>query len=869
MENEQIIYLDPEEELINVHERLENTNAGRIMLVVPPQTQLRSLVGWRLLHARVRELGQEVQIISSDRQIRAKAKAAGFRVVDSLESLPPEKPRHNNRPVRKATSGKLSQGTYKQGNNGNRNGSSLPQDEPQMPSSSSHNSSTSSNSGEMNREFDAAASSTFEIEDIPDDSHDGPYNAQYPLPIESVPLAQSASGDQDDGEFDSMEEDYYVARSIRKAAQSFNTSVANSKIEHAEAWSGKLEQSSEIPQPNHVEDDPFAYMEDIQPTALREQRASTFIQDIDQGIPDISDVPTEVHDVDLKDFSDEKDAVFKHDWSSRTWNDQMLEESGRQETLQSYSMSPRNSLMGNTMRPELENLDNADELIELENQPTRVNPMSPAYSSGASTPSAPWHEPQPIIPPSRQANKDSINPNAQQSKKSGATKSRRVNTNPPVNVLSSSNSNRNDKRNMFIVSITLGVLLVAFLAFLYFGSNATVTVLVPTQPVSVTGQQYVASINPKNDQQNTIPSHLLTYPATLQGQGTATGTVQQGNQIASGTVSCPTALTNTANATGTIQQGNQFASGTVIFSNKGSKQLDIPTCTVLSTTGPVPVQFVTVADILVLPDASAHNIPSVAPVQALLSGSSGNVASNSITLIPPDSLNKIARNNQMNSLASGTLTVTNPIATAGGTTTNVPAATSSDVNTLALKLYNQEQNDINVWLAKAVHKGDVAGKPVLLLNATPAVGQPAPDGTFTGVLRIKVLVIRSADIKMAVKAPLMTKALQMNPPSVLATQLNVTVNVTKSMPSQDGTTLSIIVDASGYRMQKFSAQQISQRLAGKSVDDALTSITNGQAGIKGYATVVHFPPFPNLMPFRAEQIHLVVQPELNNSAPKG
>ena len=100
MANEQIIYLGPEEELTNVRERLEHTKAGRITLVIPPQTQLRSHVGWRVLRSSVRELGQDVLVISSDRQIRAVAKAAGFRVAASLESPPSDKTRPNNRPVR-------------------------------------------------------------------------------------------------------------------------------------------------------------------------------------------------------------------------------------------------------------------------------------------------------------------------------------------------------------------------------------------------------------------------------------------------------------------------------------------------------------------------------------------------------------------------------------------------------------------------------------------------------------------------------------------------------------------------------------------------------------------------------------------------
>src|SRR5579872_5170895 len=85
MPDEQIIYLDPNDELTTVREKMEEIRARRITMVVPQQTQLRSNVGWRLLHARARELGKDVQVISPDRQVRAVAKAAGFRVSQSAE----------------------------------------------------------------------------------------------------------------------------------------------------------------------------------------------------------------------------------------------------------------------------------------------------------------------------------------------------------------------------------------------------------------------------------------------------------------------------------------------------------------------------------------------------------------------------------------------------------------------------------------------------------------------------------------------------------------------------------------------------------------------------------------------------------------
>ena len=819
MAKEQIIYLGPEEELTNVRERLENTNAGRIILVIPPQTQLRSHVGWRLLRSRVRELNLDVLIISSDQQIRAVAKAAGFRVADSFESAPSDRPRPINRPVRSDSSRKISQGTNKQGSTGNKASRSLQTDQQKTPPSSSKNGSALSNSGDMHREFDTAASSTFEIEDVPYDDH-------YELPFETVPPPHSGIEDQEDGEVDPLVADYYLARSIREAAQSPESGEVSSAIENADTSGSKLEQSSKIPQPSGIEDDPFAYTEDIQPIALPEQHASTLIHDIDQGIPDISDVPTDMHDVEVEDLGDDGYVMLQHD------------------------VSQQSNRMGNTVRPPLDDFGDEDDLlpasIPIVDQPTRITPSSPARVPITSTTAR--REPQPIIQPSPQTRNVSINTGVQQSKKPISTKSSRVVTNPPFTRRAGSKSNRDVKRILAFVSIGLGILLLALLAFIYFGSNATVTVVVPSQPLNVS-RQYVASTDQQNSQQNTIPSQVLTYTASATGQGTATGT---------------------------IKQGNQLASGIVTFTNKGSKQLDIPTGTVLSSSGPVPVQFVTVADVLVQSDTSPNNIPSVAPVQAQMPGESGNVAANSITLIPPDSLTKIAQNNSQSSLAPNTLTVTNPSPTTGGGAANVQAVSSSDVNTLAAKLQPQVQNEIKAWLARVVHPGDVAGTPIpnVLASSTPlseekmvtipSVGQPAPGGKFSGVLSVKVsaLVIRNAAIQTAGRAQLTAAALRMNPPSVLTTKMPVTVKVTKSTPSQDGTNLSITVDAAGYAVQKVSAQEISQQLAGKSVDEARSIITNGQVRIKGVVstTIATFPPFLGFMPFRADQIHIVVQP---------
>jgi baseplate J-like protein len=865
MANEQIIYLGPEEELTSVRERLERTQAGRIVLVIPPQTKLRSHVGWRLLRSRMRELDKDVLVISSDRQIRAVAKAAGFRVADSLESSPSNTPRPSNRPVRTGMGGKTSQGSRSQVGSGSTTNRSIRPGQQsnkrglpwqQAPLASSETGSAQSRAAGTNAGTGPAASSTFEMQDLKFDS-------TYDLPIETAPPIHPVTSGREDDELDPLMEDYYVARSIREAAQGADAGAASSAAEMQRPSSSKPDQFSKMPPPGEVEDDPFAYMEDIQPVSLPEQRGSTFIHDIDPGVPDISDVPTDVRDVEIEDLGDEGEIIVPPDLSSHSWAEPQLEEPGMQEAPGMYGMPPRSSRIGNSARPVFEDLDDEDELLPVQtpipDQPTRLTPSSPARSSGASTPSAAGRrEPQPIIQPPSQTRNVSFKPATQQARKPTSTKGRRPVSTPPVSRRASAISNHRVSRITAIVFISLVVLVMAVLAFLYFGSNATITITVPSRPLNLTNLQYVASTNQHDTTQNTIPSEVLTHTASASDQGPVTGT---------------------------IKEGNQAATGTVIFSNKGSQSIDIPTGTVISTSGAVAVQFVTTADALVQPDSSGSP-QLVVPVQAQNPGESGNVAAGSISIIPPDSITKIAQYDQIPS-TSVILTVTNPNSTTGGGAVNVQSVAGNDVQSLTQKLHQQLKNDINAWLAKAVGKKDVKGTviPDVLgspnplpeekqnLIITPAVGQPAPNGEFTGVLSVKVsvLVIRDAAIQAAARAQLMANAQQMKPAFVLATHLPVNVQVTNHTPSKDGTTLAITLSAAGQIVQRVSTQDISNMVAGKGADQAKSIIMNGQAGINEVVDtkIDLFPPFLGVMPFRPEQIHVIVQPGPVKGTPGG
>ena len=102
MADEQIIIVQPEEDLTHLRERLEQVQNRYIILVVQPPTQLRSHLSWRLLHSRVRELGKDVLVVTSDRQIRSIAKASGFKVDNTMTSPPLGRTRGpTGRPVRR------------------------------------------------------------------------------------------------------------------------------------------------------------------------------------------------------------------------------------------------------------------------------------------------------------------------------------------------------------------------------------------------------------------------------------------------------------------------------------------------------------------------------------------------------------------------------------------------------------------------------------------------------------------------------------------------------------------------------------------------------------------------------------------------
>jgi len=840
MTDEKIIYLGPEEELTSVSERLEKTNAGRITLVIPPQTQLRSLVGWRLLHARMRKLGKDVLVISSERQIRSVAKAAGFRVADSQESSPSARTRPSSHPSHSGTGGKTPQRSRNlpgRGSPENRaqrqrqqpNQPRVAADDRQQMQQTRRETSSGADTG--------TASSTYGVQDAQ-------FRSPMDLHIDTSPSIRPLVPGRVDDELDTLTADYNVSQSIREAAQGTGAGTVSPAPGTREPSSGIPRQESKTSLPAGNEDDPFAYMEDLQPASLPEQRGSTHIEDIESGISDIADVPTDDLEYKIEDMGDEGAVFLQQDFSPHPWSEPAVEEPGRVEMPRVYDAPPRNSRIG---KLPLQDIDDEEKLPPVPEQPTYImpSPSAAVRSPAMPTPSTAGNRgPQPIIQPQAR----SVSTTAASPKTKKPAKANRPVTSLPASKRASLTPGRRNSRIVAIVSVSVVILILAALAFIIFGSNATVTIIVPTKLSSLANLQYMAS--------TVNPSQVLTYPASVSGTGTATGVTQQ---------------------------GNTKAKGTVIFTNKGAQSVVIPTGTVIQTVGAAAVQFVTTAEAFIPPGNSGPNPP--VPVQAQSPGSSGNVGVNAITVVPPNSIQSIAAWQRPKVPTSSViLSVTNPAPTSGGGAANVKQVTQRDADTLKNALHPDLQKQIAKWLAKVLHQDDVGGRliPDVLhsstplkeetLMATPQVGQASAGGTFTGTLSVtvKILVIRAATIQKVSKAQLNANAMKMKPAFVLVTQRPASISKEKVTPSADGTTLSVSWTATGQIMQKVLAQRISSLVAGQGVDQAKSDIVS-KAGITGVAvpSIDVFPPFLSIMPLRAEQIHVVVQPGPEKGTPNG
>lgn len=97
---DQVIYLEPDEEITSVLDKLKNTEGKSIILVVPKgATLLQSLVNLKLLSKKAIELEKEIALVTTDKIGRNLASLVGFSVYSSIKDKSKIKPKEPSLPT--------------------------------------------------------------------------------------------------------------------------------------------------------------------------------------------------------------------------------------------------------------------------------------------------------------------------------------------------------------------------------------------------------------------------------------------------------------------------------------------------------------------------------------------------------------------------------------------------------------------------------------------------------------------------------------------------------------------------------------------------------------------------------------------------
>ncbi|MBO0784021.1 MAG: baseplate J/gp47 family protein, partial [Ktedonobacteraceae bacterium] len=342
------------------------------------------------------------------------------------------------------------------------------------------------------------------------------------------------------------------------------------------------------------------------------------------------------------------------------------------------------------------------------------------------------------------------------------------------------------------------LLLVVVAATAYFGPAAEVSLTLQTKPYS----------------------HNLTIIAQ-NGNG-APGSVAA--QLQTKTFS----KNGTLIATGNKEVGTNAAQGTVTFKNNGKQRAIVPTNTVVATTS--GIQFKTNAEASLGPSGQIGSTVPV-PVTAVQVGDSGNVNAQTITTIPQESLNAIARYNNMNATALQ-LSVTNDNPTTGGGKGTKHTVQKSDLDNVRKDLHNQLQKDIDAWVNQWSSKG-VHGNPSStdqLVNA-PAVDAIVNDINVPITLNVTttLLYIPNDTLQQAAVTQLntlMSKDNAYRGDHVLEQQGQPPVKLDQlKPPAGDAKSMTLTFKASTLASPKITQDDVRSRIVGQSVDSAVATLS--------------------------------------------
>lgn len=814
MSDEQMIYISPDDDLTSVRERLEGVLSKQVTLIIPPDTQLRSHVAWKVLHARAREMGKEILIISSDPQIRSVAQAVKFRVANSLAA---------------SQSGQVRSGSSRSGRinatgKGKSSSASSQRSAPGKEAESRGLGPRSRPSGQTGRKGAAERtgekpgskrSGTGEIVTgnagnvIPPAFHvpDKQFGQPYDFRIDPVPPIRPLSPEPIE-EPDLLLEDYHQSQDIRKAASGEipqqrlqETADKTSHPPEEDASEDESLLAHKLTPLPRIQDDPFEYMGDSQPPPPAEQKAAVSMEDLDTGkhaIRDVSEPPIEIVEGEVEYQGDQGDFVVHSNIppAARPSQSRDLRRPGRMGTA------------GKELQFPPEPGREEDALPPVADIPTRVirssQPLQPSRPRSGPIRPAP---PTPRLGTSTGARSTRSQPLARPPISSTAAGRMRTGTQPQPQKAARRGVSTG---NAILIASIIGVLaIVGLLAFL--GPSASVSITLPSR-----------------DYFHTV--HLSARPNVAANLDL--GIVPAQTQIKTFTVS------GTGTATGKAKVGTVPATGTVFFTNNGTSPVEIPTGSVVATSDANAVLFVTTAD-AVIPPANATPPPSPIPVpiQAQKAGVGGNVAAGSITVIPDDSLNAIAQFNKIPPTQLK-LKVVNDKDTTGGGTGTATVVLPQDLDGIKKSLHAQAQGDINAWLKQLTVNG-IMGKTSTtdtLVNP-PGEGQVVNNGSFPAVLKIDVaaLYLPNTSLQPAALAQLnrfiVKDAAYPNYVAIADVRHPVRIDgLRQTAGDLEGMTLDFT--ATARAIPNITADTVRRLIAGKSVAEASTLLASNIPGVQ-------------------------------------
>ena len=423
------IYISPEEDLTSVRERLEKIPAHYITLVIPMETQLKSHVAWKLLRARVRELGKEVQIVSDSAQVRSVARDVNFKVASSLEASPTGKSRPpSSRPGRilgnrSRPTGSMQRPTQRRSTNLRGPERSYEPDPADrwLPAT------------DRSLEQHISDNSLLEDDEVSDSTHQSSapaFNNDFPLTpdkgqhydfhIDTSPPIRPLPPQYLEEDPDLWSEDTDVARSIREAASQGGEEPGSSgqdddfdlEEEQSEPLDASLQHYRMTPRPN-LGEDPLDSMDDaLPPPPMKQQRGAVPFSDSfetqEHTIQDVPDVPLNTLHGPIEDDGDQGDFVIHSDVPF-AWSEPIAEDDqDRAGPSRVHGVRPRSSRTGRQSSPQPplppaipgQGFDSDDELPSIPDLPTQMTPQTPPVQPAASGTSRPSRE---LRPPQRRS----------------------------------------------------------------------------------------------------------------------------------------------------------------------------------------------------------------------------------------------------------------------------------------------------------------------------------------------------------------------------------------------------------------------------------------------------------------------------------